>query len=171
MQISRRDALMGAGAAAVVAGVPGAVLGEDAVLLARLGQFHDVYGEWQHVWAKQQAHRASVEAMSGCPQLGANLNHNKAHFAFLEAHDAYRYEDQSRRLGDQTGVLVKGIFETPAQTAKGALEKLKIAYTAIGDGGESDNGDIDLEAFQDWNAPWMEAVIRDLERLAGEARS
>ncbi len=166
MQISRRDALMGAGAAAVVAGVPGAAMDEDAVLLARLGQFRDVYGEWQRVWAKQKAHRARVEAMPDYPSRGGHKRRD-----FLETHDAYRYYDESSRLGDQTGVLVKGIFETPAQTAKGALEKLKIAYTAIGDGGESDNGDIDLEAFQDWNAPWMEAVIRDLERLAGEARS
>ncbi len=170
MTISRRDALMGAGAAAVVAGVPGAVQGDDAVLLAQIARFHEVYDRGNRVWAKQKAHRARIEAMLHCPAISP-WGGNNTHFAFLEAHDAYRYLDQSSRLGDQTGVLVKGIFETPAQTAKGALEKLKIAYTAIGDGGESDNGDVDLEAFQDWNAPWMETVLADFERLAGEARS
>ena len=34
MQITRRNALVGAGAAMAVAGAPGAVQGDDAVLLA-----------------------------------------------------------------------------------------------------------------------------------------
>ncbi len=44
MQISRRDALMGAGAAAVVAGVPGAVLGatQDPVITAA-GHWHKTF--------------------------------------------------------------------------------------------------------------------------------
>ncbi len=46
MTISRRDALMGAGAAAVVAGVPGAVQGEDAELAALGRQWIDAYGKW-----------------------------------------------------------------------------------------------------------------------------
>ncbi len=49
MTISRRGALIGAGAAAVVAGVPGAVVGEDAALLARIGQFHHLYDAWDRL--------------------------------------------------------------------------------------------------------------------------
>ncbi len=49
----------------------------------------------------------------------------------------------------------------------GALEKLKIAYTAVGDGVETDTGDSDLESFQDLEAPLMEAVIADFECLIG----
>ena len=46
MQISRRDALMGAGAAAAVAGVPGAVQGEDAELVALGRQWLVTYSKW-----------------------------------------------------------------------------------------------------------------------------
>jgi len=103
MSISRRDALMGATAAAVVTGATAAVavagepttaLACDAVLLARIGQFHDVYGEWQDVWEKHRAHRASVEAMPDCPQIPFYRDRT----AFLEAHDTHRGWDQCNRL-------------------------------------------------------------------------
>jgi len=66
MSISRRTALLATGAAAITAGVvtaPLAMQADDADLLARIGQFHDVYGEWQDVWEKHRTHRAAVEAM------------------------------------------------------------------------------------------------------------
>ena len=62
MQISRRDALMGAGAAAVVAGVPGGVQGDDAVLLAQVARFNDCYDTWQRGWAKYSEYRAKIAA-------------------------------------------------------------------------------------------------------------
>ncbi len=163
MSISRRDALLGATAAVAVASVGTPATACDAVLLARIEQVHDVYGTWQDAWKKHRAHRASVEAMPDCPQIPFYRDRT----AFLEAHDAYRGWDESNRLSGQTGALARAIFETPAETAKGALEKLKIAYMATGDGAETDTGDIDLEAFQNLEAPWMEAVIADFERLAG----
>ncbi len=46
MQITRRGAMLGASAAAVVAGVPGAVQGEDAELTALGRQWIEAYGEW-----------------------------------------------------------------------------------------------------------------------------
>ncbi len=169
MSISRRNALLGASAVVAVATVaaPTTAVADDAVLLARIEQFHDVYGELQDVWGKHQAHRASVEAMPDCPQIPFYRDRN----AFLKAHDAYRGWEQGNRLNEQTGALAKTIFGTPAQTAKGALEKLKIAYLAVGDGGGTDTGDNELEAFQDLDAPWMKAVIADLERLSKEAPS
>ncbi len=61
------------------------------------------------------------------------------------------------------------VFETPAQTAQGVLEKVRIMYLARGDFDEQ--GDNALEVFQDdRNSPWFGAVIADLERLAGEVR-
>ena len=45
MSISRRSALVGAGAA-VVAGVPGAVQGDDAELIALGRQWLERYGQW-----------------------------------------------------------------------------------------------------------------------------
>ncbi len=165
--ITRRDAMLGASAAVAVATVAAhAVQADDAVLLARIGQFHDVYGELQDVWGKHQAHRAAVEAMPDCPQVPFYRDRT----TFLEANDAYRGWEQCNRLNEQTGALAKTIFGTPARTSRGALEKLKIAYMAVGDGEETGTGDPDLESFQDLKAPWMETVIADFERLAEEAR-
>ncbi len=66
--------------------------------------------------------------------------------------------------------LVNAVFETPAQTARGVLEKVRILYIARGDFDQQ--GDDDLEDYQDAkNNPWFGSVIADLERLAGEARS
>ena len=170
MSISRRGALLGATAAVAVAGVPLAVQASDTVLLARIEQFHDVYGELQDVWAKHLAHRAAVKARPDCPPLGESFEGNKAHHDYMDAHDGSRYWDPANRLNEQSGALANAIFETPARTAKGALEKLKIAYMAVGDGESTVTGDRDLLVFQDLAAPWMEAVIADFERLVGEVR-
>ena len=172
--ITRRGVLAGATAAVAVATVsaPTPALADDAILLARIQRFHDVYGELQDVWARQKAHRAQIGAMPDCPgpQTWPSGEYALPRAAFLETHDAFRYWDECNRLNEQTGALAKAIFETPAQTARGVLEKLKIAYLAVGDGEETDTGDNDLEAFQDLAAPWMEVVIADFERLSGEAR-
>ncbi len=172
---------MGATAAAVItgaatvplaikaAGAKAALAGEadDAVLLARIEQFHEVYDAQNRVWAKQQAHRAEIEARPDCPALDPATS-SRDHFAYLEATDAFRYYGETERLIEKTGPLANVIFETPARTTKGALEKLKIAYTAIGDGEGS--GDEGLLLCQNPKALWMAAVVADLERLAGEAR-
>ncbi len=171
--ITRRGALLGASAAVAVAGVPTAVAaqGDDIVLLARVDQFHDVYGEWQRVWAKQKAHRAAVEAMPDCPPI-APWRSGIGHFEYLKAHDAYRYCDQSSRLCDQTGALALAIFGSPAETIAGVLGKVCILYIARGDYDDDGVGDAGLDAYQDnKNHPWFGSVIADLERLAGEASS
>ena len=159
MSISRRDALLGATAAIAVASVGTPATACDAVLLARIEQFHDVYGTWQDVWKKHRAHRASVEAMPDCPQIP--FYRDRA--AFLEVRDAYRDWDESNRLGEQTGALANVIFETPAKTARGVLEKVRIVYAARGDYGQ--DGDDELDACQDNS--WFGHVLTDLERLAG----
>ena len=77
---------------------------------------------------------ARTEVMPDCPGFDPPTR-SRDHFTFLEAHDAYRQCEESERLGRRTGALVNAICETPSETAKGALEKLEIAYMAIGDGG------------------------------------
>ena len=70
MQITRRNALMGATAAAVVTGAitaPLAAQADDAILLARIEQSHEAYDAWNRVWEKQQAHRAMIKARLDCP--------------------------------------------------------------------------------------------------------
>ena len=177
--ITRRDALSGAGAVVAVAAVPAAVQADDTVLLARVEQFHDLYEAAKLLWAKDSAHRRRIESMPDCPVVRPWFAGDPApdplkwreRVAFLESHDHCKHYDAANEIHGQTGAVATAIFETPAETAKGALEKLKIAYMAVGDGVETDTGDSDLEAFQDLEAPWMEAVIADFERLIGEARS
>ena len=52
-------------------------------------------------------------------------------------------------------------------TWRGAVEKFKIAHLAIGS--YADDGDEALEAYQDWESPWMVTVAADFERLQREA--
>ena len=122
MSISRRGALIGAGAAAVVAGVPVAVQGGDAALLVRLGQFPELHGRWTRMWEKAQSHRAAIEAMLECP----DHSDYRARDAFLEGHDYLRYWDEAEKLSKPLGALVSAIFETPAQTVEGVLGKVRI---------------------------------------------
>ena len=170
MSISRRGALIGASAAAAVAGVPGAAQGEDAVLLAQVARFHELYGEWQRVWAKQAEHRARIKAMPDCPKLDCTVEGYQAYFAFLEAHDAYGDGVELNSLADLAGALGNAIIETPAQTLKGAVEKLKIARIAVGSYGCPDDGDEALEAYHDWERPWLETVAKDFDRLLAGMR-
>ena len=162
MQISRRDALLGATTAVAVAAVPVIVRANDVVLLARCEQFHDLYEAAGRVWEKQKAHQTRIEAMDE----GGHSTWQEQ-YAFMEAHGAYKYRGELNGLWEQTGALANVIFETPAKTARGVLEKVRIVYAARGDYGQ--DGDDELDACQDNS--WFGHVITDLERLAGEARS
>ena len=86
----------------------------------------------------------------------------------MDQHGAFLFYDKACLLGEQAGVLAKKLFDTPANTLPGAIEKLKIAYMVNGDGEGAGNGDADLDVYQDLDDPWMPKVIRDLERLAQE---
>ena len=166
MQISRRGALIGASAAAVAAGVPGAVQGNDAALLAQLGQFPELHGRWTRMWEKAQSHRAAIETMLECP----DHSDYRARDTFLKGHDYLRYWDDAEKLSKPLGLLLQAIFETPAQTVQGVLGKVRILYIARGD--YDDQVDQSLEAHQDdEDHPWFGSIIADLERLAKEARS
>ncbi len=166
--ITRRAALTGATAAVAVAGVPGAVLGEDAALLAQVAQFHELYDRTNRSWAKQKRHREAVEDMPDCPEIDGTAKGNRAHHDFMDAHDAYKGSDECNQLSNLTGALANDIFETRPLTWRGAVAKFKIAHVAIGS--YVDDGDEGLEAYQDWARPWMETVAADFERLAGGMR-
>ena len=68
---------------------------------------------------------------------------------------------------DNAGAAANAVFDTPANTLPGAIEKLKISYMVNGDGNGAPDGDAELDVYQ-VDDPWMPKVIRDLERLAGE---
>ena len=176
MQISRRDALLGATAAAVVAGVPGAVLGKDAALLAQVAQFHALYETWDQLHEKAIAHHAAVKALPDYPSYHPRSFNSmqeaqdawRREDEFNEAHDSHKYWDQSGRQGERVGALANAIFEIPAETVRGAFEKLKIVHIVVGNNHQ--DGDENLDAYQDWDAPWMETVMADFDRLLGGMR-
>ena len=172
--LTRRAALRGAGAAVAVVAVAAPVVqaddtGLDTGLLAQIEPFYDLYRRSTRLWEKQHAHRAQIEAMPDCPgpQTWPMGEYAAARGAFLEAHDAQRYYDRANDLDQQTGAAAIAIIKTPAMTWRGAVEKFKIAHLAIGS--YADDGDEALEAYQDWESPWMVTVAADFERLQREA--
>ena len=135
MQISRRDALLGATAAAAVAGVPGAVQAVEPLLAMER--------EWN-------AHRYSY---NNC----------------LDDSDEAR-EPHFRRLEE----MEWNIYQTPAQTPQGVAIKLRLwsrYYASFHDrcyDGDWWKGDLERMTYAEFG---FANVMRDLERLAGEARS
>lgn len=171
--ISRRTALatIGAGAAATAAG--GAALAatpdRDAALLARVAEFHRAYRESASAWAASGEARDRVKALPDCPTLPVL---DKAHYdrwaAFLSEHGCLALTRQADDLSKLTGAAANAVFAIPAQTIRGAVEKLKIVRLSAGDNFQGDiEGDENLCAYQDYDAPWFPTVIADLERLAG----
>ncbi len=165
MQISRRDALMGATAAAVVtgttaaplaikaAGVEAALAGDPAIGLS--DQLRATWTAWCSAMDAHEdaCHRAGltifesreVHREHGIEPLWQEVEHRKARFWDLQAR----------------------LLDTPATTTRGVLAKLRGFY---GDGeiaiimaGDDPTDDLPAE--------YAASVYRDLERLAGEARS
>ncbi len=75
--------------------------------------------------------------------------------------------DKACAAGRTMGRAANRVFAIPARTYWGAIAKVKIAYIAIGDGDGTHTGDADLDAYQDFETPWMANAIADLDRLAG----
>ena len=88
-------------------------------------------------------------------------------WAFMKAQGVWKLADKTNAAGGAMGKAVNRVFAIPARTYRGAIEKVKIAYIATGDGDGTYTGDADLDAYQDDENPWMANAIADLERLAG----
>ncbi|RDD62668.1 hypothetical protein DRB17_05765 [Ferruginivarius sediminum] len=71
---------------------------------------------------------------------------------------------------DCAGRLANRIFAAKARSLSGVLVKYAILRRAMGSRGAQEDGDEQLEAFQD-QAPtmWLDSLGRDIERLAGYA--
>ncbi len=152
MQISRRDALMGATAAAAVTGlsvaplamkavavkaalggVPGAVQGDDTHLEA-------LYRTWREAYAEHiAAHDWSGGLLSGDP--------------------AWHVADRAvTRTGYRQSACLDKLLEASAHTLPGVLIKVGAIVEHAEDGADPDHYDA------------LEVIKADLERLAGEAR-
>ena len=154
MQITRRRAMLGASAAAVVAGVPEAALAGDPVI-GLSAELNAAWKAWMSVDNRFEGacHKAGTNSLAGqrvCRTLGIESlwqerEHWKAQFWDLNAR----------------------LLDTPATTARGVLAKMRGFYhedeiTAMRRG-----GDFCDPLPEDWAA----SIYRDLERLAGEVAS
>ncbi len=151
------------------------VAAPDADLHTRLAHFHDAYRKAEAAGAACVALRKQLEALPFCPE---RVDPHSEPFERWKRYDERwgRYMEQGGygRLIEQSGVLMdnageaaNAVFDTPANTLPGAIEKLKIAYMVNGDGNGAPDGDAELDVYQ-VEDPWMPKVIRDLERLVGE---
>jgi hypothetical protein len=176
--ITRRKALatIGAGAAATAAG--GAALTvspdkPDAELLSRVADFHRAYQE--SCAASEAWHKAhdQADAHPDCPSFPLRSRQaSKRYGAFLRDRGVSDLADRSNDLGKAAGGAANVVFALPARTLPGVLAKFRIVRLTVGDNYQGNlGGDEDLDAFQEYDAPWFPTVIADLERLAGRAVS
>ena len=162
---TRRGAIATIAAAATVVVVP--AYATDGDLFALIGEFQRLYAEFNAAREECASERERVDALPDCPPMIApafDLAAWERHTAFWKAHGLDQRYDRSNALHTRLALICNKVFATPAQTNRGALEKLKIVYMAIG----NHDGDIDLDACQPDSAPyWFETAIADLERIGG----
>ncbi len=168
--LTRREAVKtGAATAAVGATV---ILGlstveaagnQDAELLARVAEFYPTLKKHNIAAEASHTRRAAAEAMPDCPPYATDDGWD----AFMEAQGVWGLYDKRDAASRAMGKAANRVFAVPARTYPGAVEKVKIAYLATGDGDGTYTGDADLDAYQDFENPWMANAIADLERLAG----
>ena len=163
-KITRRNALARGGqavaAAAVLSTLPTiAHAKEDAELLSRVEAFWAAHEEEKEKSDKRTANYNAITALPECP----SFRDHPALSAFFEKHGQFALSDAANKANKRQGKAVKAVFGIPAKTHQGVLAKLKIVEVAYGTGNE--DGDTDLDCWQDLDAPWLENVIADFERL------
>ncbi len=150
--ITRRSALVSTGAALVVAGVPGAVLAEDAMLQRRYAEWEAVYQVFDRAldelalverkhWslAKERGIERGTKAYE---TLGRELGVDAAH-------------DNEDRTSDEERKAYECFLNTPAGSLQGMVLKVKTAQK---------NEDSAAETVL------VQALSRDFERLLGGMR-
>ena len=155
--LTRRAVLAGAGAVAV-AGVPGAVQGEDAALLALCAEWHrlqDIYGP---LWTEAKRVRAEADADPNCPDLG-NDELIYAHWERFGWNDLY---DRATVLDNKGLEVAERLFDEPVHTSRGALEKIRVVLRI-----EAERDDPDAYPPYDEFAEILQA---DFERLIAGMR-
>ncbi len=171
--LTRREAFAtGAAAAAVGAtatlGLPSVAEAatQDAELFACVAEFYRAFEKHNIASEAQRTCRAEAEAMPDCPPLIVQTADgrvvNERWHAFMEAQGESRLYDKMDAAGRKLGKAANRVFAIPARTYQGAIEKVKIAYIATGDGDGTYTGDADLDAYQDFDTPWMANAIADL---------
>lgn len=174
-KLSRRETLACGGqavaAAAVLTTLPSiAHAQEDAKLLSRIEAFWPTHKAAVDCHEKWVAETERIKALPECPPFVVPAKNREAfdrHNAFFKDHGIGALAGASGEAWERQARAVKLVFDTPAKTYQGVLAKLKIVEVAYGT--SNGDGDADLEGNQDLDAPWLESVIGDFDRLAGRA--
>ena len=172
MQISRRDALMGATAAAAVAGVPGAVQGGDPGIDALLDELRKHKARLDKNRVETQAAlqlipadiREDYDAHPGGPSSFPDYNREYV------ACGASALDEKADELCDRVSDTEARIIRTPVRTLGGLLKKVRVGWhiAALDYDFDETSPDLsELPRLDDCVLIW--AVLQDLERLAGEA--
>ena len=152
---------------------PAVVAADDSELLARVADFWKAHkddkrkGEISHACYKKMKTMRDFPGYP-TPDMGTpeRERYDAEHSRCADASGYHPAFDLWNEAGKDMGAAANAVFAIPAQTVRGAVEKLKIAYLATGDGEGTATGDDGLETYQDLKAPWMANVLADLERLA-----
>ena len=180
MQISRRGALIGAGAAAVVAGVPGAVQGDaDPQFEVLISQWHETHARLADIGVKTRDALGLIptairEANKAYCRAGVPLptDVTDAYNRHYEASGVKALDEESDTVCDRISDIEAQITQTPAMTLRGVLAKTRIfrSITAMHEGFDETNPNLDGTCCRLDDPVFIWSILRDLERLAQEAR-
>ena len=144
---------------------------DDTDLLARLELVQDLLAAWERVrdvaHAAYEASREQGRREGLYPFTGPDEEKRRARQDELdELHGYDAAYDVWNAAAKVAKEAVAAVFAMPANTLPGVLGKLRLVSRAYLDGYE---GDADMVCWQDDEAPWIDLVLADLERLAGSA--
>ena len=179
MQISRRDALMGASAAAVVAGAITAPLAIKAALAETADPVIGLSVQLCDVWKAWMSAQEAIEEtlVQVHKDIGGRIIFEMAEAILIAGQSAadppvapflfdgrksLRQEEQHWKA--RFWELQARLLDTPATTTRGVLAKLRGFY------GDREIATI-RTGFDDLPGEYAASIYRDLERLAGEVRS
>ena len=180
--ITRRGAMLGATAAlGVAAGVPGAVQASADP------QFEVLISQWRETRARLEVINARTrdalclipaairEANKAYCRAGVPLptDVTDAYNRHYEASGVKALDEESDTVCDGISDIEVQITQTPAMTLRGVLAKARVAWHITAMDGDFDETDPDFDGnccrLDDPVFIW--SILRDLERLAEEARS
>ena len=178
--ITRRDALLSAGAAVAVAGVPGVTLANaDPEIEALLGQLRaadahidDIHAARRVAWERiPQNIKEAIDAYP-YPSL-APQDVRDAYDRHYEATGTSGLDARSDDAYDRVNDIRAQIIQTPATTLRGTLRKVRVAWhvTATSEDLDETEPDFDGRHGRLDDPVFIWSILQDLERLAGEARS
>ena len=188
MNITRRDALLGATAAAVVTGAAtaplamkaahtkAALVNADPEIEALLGQLRAAEAHHDDLNAARCAAWERIpqnikEALDAYPsRLEAPQTVIDTYHRHYDACGAGALDVQSDAVSDRINSIKAQIFQAPAMTLRGTLSKAHIAWqiTAIDVDVDETDPDFDGQCGGLDDPVMIWSIYRDLERLAGE---